>query len=214
MPRLSVHCRLATTMTFFLLVMGALAYMLSGLSPWESLFNSVSTRTAGFNITLFGGHGTAALVVSCVLMAIGGNPGGTAGGIKTTTMAIIVLEMRRILTGQRDLQLWDRRASRDAVERSLATLALCFIWIGASSFLVGCFNPDAAGADVVFECISAFGTVGLTRGLTTVLSDGSKWIIALTMFAGRIGILTFAMSLIGPKKPSRIRLPETRVPLG
>ncbi|MFY7818890.1 MAG: TrkH family potassium uptake protein [Akkermansiaceae bacterium] len=214
MPRLSVHCRLASTSTFFLLVLGALSYMLSGLTPWESVFNSVSTRTAGFNITSFGAHGTAALVVSCVLMAVGGNPGGTAGGIKTTTMAIILLEMRRIVTGQRDLQLWDRRASRDAVERSLATLALCLLWIAGASFLVGCFNPLATGADVVFECISAFGTVGLTRGLTSSLADSSKWVIALTMFAGRIGILTFAMSLMGQKKTSKVRLPETRVPLG
>jgi trk system potassium uptake protein TrkH len=147
-------------------------------------------------------------------MAIGGNPGGTAGGIKTTTFAIIVLEMRRILTGQRDLQLWDRRASRDAVERSLATLALCLIWVGMASFLVGKFNPLASAADVIFECISAFGTVGLSRGLTMSLSDPSKLVITLTMFAGRIGILTFALSLIGPKKPSKVRLPEARVPLG
>jgi trk system potassium uptake protein TrkH len=112
------------------------------------------------------------------------------------------------------LQLWDRRASRDAVERSLATLALCLIWIAAATYLVGLFNPLASGADVVFECVSAFGTVGLTRGLTGVLSDPSKIVITLTMFAGRIGILTFAMSLVGPKKPSKIRLPETRVPLG
>lgn len=214
LPRLSVHCRLAATTTLWLLVLGMLGYWWSGLTPWESLFNSVSTRTAGFNISLFGEHGTAALVISCVLMAVGGNPGGTAGGIKTTTMAIILLEMKRILVGQRDLQLWDRRASRDAVERSLATLALCLIWIAAATYLVGMFNPLASSADVVFECVSAFGTVGLTRGLTGVLADPSKIVITLTMFAGRIGILTFAMSLIGPKKPSRIRLPETRVPLG
>jgi trk system potassium uptake protein TrkH len=112
------------------------------------------------------------------------------------------------------LQLWDRRASRDAVERSLATLALCLIWIAAATYFVGMFNPLASSADVVFECVSAFGTVGLTRGLTGVLADPSKIVITLTMFAGRIGILTFAMSLMGSKKTSKIRLPETRVPLG
>ena len=214
LPRLSVHCRLASATTLWLLALGMLGYWCSGLGPWESLFNSVSTRTAGFNISLFGEHGTSALVISCVLMAIGGNPGGTAGGIKTTTLAIIVLEMKRILIGQRDLQLWDRRVSRDAVERSLATLALCLIWIAAATYFVGMFNPLASSADVVFECVSAFGTVGLTRGLTGVLADPSKIVITLTMFAGRIGILTFAMSLMGSKKTSKIRLPETRVPLG
>lgn len=214
LPRLTVHCRLAATTTLWLLGIGAVGFWLSGQSPWEAVFNSVTTRTAGFNITSFAEHGTAAIVLACVLMAVGGNPGGTAGGIKTTTFAIILLEMRRILTGQRDLLLWDRRSSRDAVERSLATLALCLIWIGVASYLVGKFNPLAPAADVVFECVSAFGTVGLSRGLTYYLSDSSKVVIILTMFAGRIGILTFALSLIGPKKPSKVRLPETRIPLG
>lgn len=214
LPRLSVHCRLAATTTLWLLGLGFLGFWLSGQGPWEAVFNSVTTRTAGFNISSFAEHGTAAMVLTCALMAVGGNPGGTAGGIKTTTLAIIVLEMRRILTGQRDLILWDRRASRDAVERSLATLALCLLWIIMACYLVGKFNPAAASVDVVFECISAFGTVGLSRGITGILSDGSKVVILLTMFAGRIGILTFALSLIGPKKSSKVRLPEARVPLG
>lgn len=214
MPRLSVHCRLAFTSTVLLLVGGAAAYVASGLGVWESIFNSVVTRTAGFNISSFGAHGTAALIISLVLMAIGGNPGGTAGGIKTTTAALIVLEMKRILLGQRDLQLWDRRASRESVERSWATLALCLLWVIVASSLMGWFDPAMAAADIIFECVSAFGTVGLTRGITMQMSDPSKLVIVATMLAGRIGILTFAMSLIGPRKPSKIRMPEARVPLG
>ena len=214
MPRLSVHCRLAFTSTVLLLVGGAVAYAASGLGVWESIFNSVVTRTAGFNISSFGAHGTAALIISLVLMAIGGNPGGTAGGIKTTTAALIVLEMKRILLGQRDLQLWDRRASRESVERSWATLALCLLWVIVASSLMGWFDPAMAAADIIFECVSAFGTVGLTRGITMQMSDPSKLVVVATMLAGRIGILTFAMSLIGPRKPSKIRMPEARVPLG
>jgi trk system potassium uptake protein TrkH len=149
-----------------------------------------------------------------MLMAVGGNPGGTAGGIKTTTFAIILLEAKRLLLGQRDLVMWDRRASRDAVERSFVTLILCVMWIAVASVCVGLGNPLAAAGDVIFEVISAFGTVGLTRGLTSQLSDFSKVVIIVTMFAGRIGILTFAMTLSGTHKPSNVRLPEARVPLG
>lgn len=214
LPRLSVHCRLATVTTFFLLLFGMIGFAISGNGWWEALFNSVSCRTAGFNITNFGGHGAAALVVACVLMAVGGNPGGTAGGIKTTTFAIILLEAKRLLLGRRDLVMWDRRASRDAVERSFVTLILCVMWISVASVCVGIGNPLAAAGDVIFEVISAFGTVGLTRGLTSQLSDFSKVVIIVTMFAGRIGILTFAMTLSGTHKPSNVRLPEARVPLG
>jgi trk system potassium uptake protein TrkH len=214
MPRLSVHCRLAFTSTVLLLIGGTVAYLASGLGWWESIFNSVVTRTAGFNISSFGAHGAAALIISLVLMAIGGNPGGTAGGIKTTTAALVVLEIKRILLGQKDLQLWDRRASRDSVERSWATLALCLLWVLLASGLIGIFDPALAAADVLFECVSAFGTVGLTRGITMELSDASKGVVVFTMLAGRIGILTFALSLIGPRKASKIRMPESRVPLG
>ena len=94
------------------------------------------------------------------------------------------------------------------------TLILCVIWIAVASVCLGIGNPLAAAGDVIFEVISAFGTVGLTRGLTSQLSDFSKMVIILTMFAGRIGILTFAMTLSGTHKPSIVRLPEARVPLG
>ena len=214
LPRLSVHCRLAALMTIILLVGGTFGFVISGNSWWEALFNSVSTRTAGFNISNFGAHGSSALVVACILMAIGGNPGGTAGGVKTTTFALSMLEVRRILRGLKDLRLWDRRASRDAVEKSLVTVVLSIAWISAASFLVGMFNTAASHGDIVFECVSAFGTVGLTRGLTPILAEPSKAVIILTMFAGRIGILAFVLSLAGPPKPSNYRLPETRVPLG
>lgn len=214
LPRLTVHCRLAALMTSILLVGGTLGFVISGNTWWEALFNSVSTRTAGFNITNFGAHGSSALVVACILMAIGGNPGGTAGGVKTTTFALSILEVRRILRGLKDVRLWDRRASRDAVERSLVTVVLSITWISVAAFIVGMFNTTTSHGDIVFECVSAFGTVGLTRGLTPELAEPSKAVIILTMFAGRIGILTFILSLSGPPRPLNYRLPETRVPLG
>ena len=212
-PRLSVHSRLALLMTVFLLVGGTLAYRVAGIDWWTSLFNSVTMRTAGFNISNFAELGTFAILLSCVLMVIGGNPGGTAGGVKTTTFAIAFLELGRVLRGRRDLQLWDRRVSSGIVQRAAATMVLCFIWLIVAFLLVGYFEPEADFSDVIFECVSAFGTVGVSRGITADLSEGSKVVIILTMLAGRIGILTFALTFAGRSKPQHYRLPETRVNL-
>ncbi len=214
LPRLTVHCRLAGLTTLCLLLGGWLAFGLTGNGWWEAAFNSVSCRTAGFNITNFGAHGTGALMVAIALMFVGGNPGGTAGGIKTTTLSICVMEMLRVLRGQKDLNLWDRRVARDAVERSAVILMLALLWCTVASALVGLWNPAASAADVIFECVSAFGTVGLTRGITSSLSDPSKVVIILTMFCGRIGILAFFLTFFRRAKQSSYRLPVTRVPLG
>jgi trk system potassium uptake protein TrkH len=141
-------------------------------------------------------------------------PGTYAGGIKTTTLSICVMEIQRVLRGQEDLNLWDRRVTRDAVERSAVIVMLALLWCTLASALVGHWNPQASAADVIFECVSAFGTVGLSRGITSSLTEPSKVVIIFTMFCGRIGILTLFLTIFRrPNQPS-YRLPVTRVPLG
>ncbi len=214
LPRLTVHSRVAMVTTACLLFFGWLFFFLCGNHSWEALFNSVSCRTAGFNISNFGDHTVGALMVALTLMFVGGNPGGTAGGIKTTTLAICLMEILRVLRGRNDLNLWDRRVARDAVERSVVIVLLALLWCTAASAFVGQWNPELKAADVIFECVSAFGTVGLSRGITSQLSDPSKMVIILTMFCGRVGILAFFLTLFGRGKTLPYRLPETRVPLG
>jgi len=217
--RVRLHVRLVLKVTFWLIVLGAAAFFVaegwtwSTDRAWEAVFNSVTARTAGFNITDFSTYGFAAVVVMCVLMFIGGSPGGTAGGIKTTTFAIALGELWRIVRGHQSLHMHRRRIARDVVERSTATIVLSGIWVTISILLVSWGNPEADPSDVVFECFSAFGTVGLSRAFTMELSPFSKAVIIASMFAGRVGVLTLVFTLAG-QAPSRCyELPDARLPL-
>ena len=217
--RVRLHVRLVLKVTFWLIVLGAAAFFVSegwtwsNDRAWEAVFNSVTARTAGFNITDFSTYGFAAVVVMCVLMFIGGSPGGTAGGIKTTTFAIALGELWRIVRGHQSLHMHRRRIARDVVERSTATIVLSGIWVTISILLVSWGNPEADPSDVVFECFSAFGTVGLSRAFTMELSPFSKAVIIASMFAGRVGVLTLVFTLAGQAPSRRYELPDARLPL-
>ena len=217
--RVRLHVRLVLKVTFWLIVLGAAAFFVaegwawSTDHAWEAVFNSVTARTAGFNITDFSTYGFAAVVVMCVLMFIGGSPGGTAGGIKTTTFAIALGELWRIVRGHQSLHMHRRRIARDVVERSTATIVLSGIWVTISILLVSWGNPEADPSDVVFECFSAFGTVGLSRAFTMELAPFSKAVIIASMFAGRVGVLTLVFTLAGQAPSRRYELPDARLPL-
>jgi len=217
--RVRLHVRLVLKVTFWLIVLGAAAFFVaegwtwSTDRAWEAVFNSVTARTAGFNITDFSTYGFAAVVVMCVLMFIGGSPGGTAGGIKTTTFAIALGELWRIVRGHQSLHMHRRRIARDVVERSTATIVLSGIWVTISILLVSWGNPEADPSDVVFECFSAFGTVGLSRAFTMELAPFSKAVIIASMFAGRVGVLTLVFTIAGQAPSRRYELPDARLPL-
>lgn len=217
--RVRFHVRVVLVMTSVLIVMGALAFFVtegwawSSERAWEAVFNSVTARTAGFNITDFSQYGFATIVVICALMFIGGSPGGTAGGVKTTTFAIALGELWRLVRGHESLHMHRRRIARDVVDRSTATVVLSVMWVATSILLVSCGNPGAHPSDVIFECFSAFGTVGLSRGLTAELSPFSKCVIIASMFAGRVGLLTLVFTLAGQAPARRYELPDARLPL-
>ncbi len=217
--RVRFHVRVVLVMTFSLIAVGALAFFAtegwawSSDRAWEAVFNSVTARTAGFNITDFSGYGFATIVVMCALMFIGGSPGGTAGGVKTTTFAIALGELWRLVRGHESLHMHRRRIARDVVERSTATIVLSVLWVTVSILLVSWGNPGAHPSDVVFECFSAFGTVGLSRGFTMELSHFSKVVIIASMFAGRVGLLTLVFTLAGQAPTRRYELPDARLPL-
>lgn len=214
-----LHTRLALRVTLALLVGGAVIFLLTERwnftadRCWEAAFNSVVLRSGGFHLADFGALSFSTVVVCCALMFIGGCPGGTAGGVKTTTFAIAVAELGRILRGHRELHLGNRAISRAVVERSLATLVLSMLWLTVSAVLVSLANAELDPEDIIFECVSAFGTAGLTRGITTQLSDFSKLVIILSMFVGRIGILSFALAIVGTPVARRYSLPEASLPL-
>ncbi|MCB1232163.1 MAG: hypothetical protein KDN19_17990, partial [Verrucomicrobiae bacterium] len=217
--RVRIHTPLALQTTAFLLIGGAVMFYFAegwGFSIdriWEAVFNSVTARTAGFNITNFGDYGLAAVVLMCFLMFIGGSPGGTAGGVKTTTFAVAVGELIRLIRGHKSLQIKDRRIPKAIVERCTATIVLSLLWVSASIFLISWSNPELDPVDIIFECFSAFGTVGLSRGITADLDAFSKLVIILSMFAGRVGLLTLVLTIAGASVPRRYELPDGHLPL-
>jgi potassium uptake TrkH family protein len=217
--RVRLHVRLVLLVTFALLLAGTAGFFLterwdwSWDRAWEAFFNSVTARTAGFNITDFSSYGFATVMLMCLLMFIGGSPGGTAGGIKTTTFAISLGELWRLVRGQESLHLHNRRIAHDVVERSAATIVLSVLWVSLAVVLVSLGNPGADPSDIVFECFSAFGTVGLSRAFTMELSPFSKAVIIATMFAGRVGVLTLVFTLAGQATPRRYELPDAKLPL-
>jgi len=217
--RVRLHVRLVLLVTLALLLAGAVGFFVterwawSSGRAWEAVFNSVTARTAGFNITDFSSYGFATVVLMCLLMFVGGSPGGTAGGIKTTTFAISLAELWRLVRGHHSLHLGKRRIARDVVDRSTATVVLSGLWVALSVVLVSLGNPEANPSDVIFECVSAFGTVGLSRAFTAELSSFSKIVIIASMFAGRVGVLTLVFTLVGQAVPRRYELPDAKLPL-
>ncbi|HKK19747.1 MAG TPA: potassium transporter TrkG, partial [Opitutales bacterium] len=220
-PKLGLHTRLVLTTTAVLLLGGMLFFLfapspfnggITSLKGWhEALFNSVTARTAGFNISETAGYGTAATLLLILLMFIGGSPASTAGGIKTTTAALGFFNLIRILKGKKEVELFNRRIPESTTTAAFAILLLSGLWIFAASVVVSLFQPELESLDVIFECVSAFATVGLSRGVTSSLGAPSQIVLVFTMFVGRVGILLFICTLFQSRKQSKLRHPEGSV---
>lgn len=184
-------------------------------------FHATNCRTSGFNVVDLDAMRASTLLFSMLLMFIGGAPGSMAGGIKTLTVALLVLAAWNALRRRGDIQMLRRRIPGRQV--SLAVLVTLIagaaVFAGILSVLATEEFTAAGGTGhrwlaVAFEAVSAFGTVGLSTGITPLLSDAGKAIIILLMFAGRVGPLVLTLMLSRPVNPWRIRYPEEEVCLG
>lgn len=180
-----------------------------------SFFQSVTFRTAGFNSIDMGKMRDATVFFSFLFMFIGGSPGSTAGGLKTTTFAIVMSSAFSTLKGQEDTILFKRRVQEETVRKafSLFVIAIALVFVIAAfimSFEGGIFQF----IDILFETISAFGTVGVTRGITGDLSTYSKLVLSFTMYIGRIGPTTFAMGLFNDDHKKKYRYAEGKYIVG
>jgi trk system potassium uptake protein TrkH len=212
-------------MTLALITIGWLGLVLLGLTAKETtwgmklstaLFQSVTARTAGFNTVDIGVMPLASLLLLILLMFIGGSPGSCAGGVKTTALAISLAEFRAKLRGADQVVLLDRRVPRPILERTMVLIRLAIIWnlLGVLLLLyTETGRPGIGFHDVLFEQISAFGTVGLSTGLTDKLTVFGRLWISLTMFVGRLGPLTIAMGIL-PTIQGHIKYPEGRIMIG
>ena len=211
--RLSLHSRIVLITTACLIVSGAALfwlfeqdYILRGLSPQAqvlvSLFQSITPRTAGFNTVDIGQLTNATILLLLVLMFIGGSPGSTAGGIKTTSFALLLLMMWNRWRGSEEVTVSNRTVPKELIGRTLSiTFAsmLSVFFVVAVVMVAGHVESGPQErqlfVEYIFETVSAFGTVGLSMGVTAKLTDIQKLLIVFMMFAGRVGPLTLAFSL-------------------
>lgn len=221
---LSLHARIVLLATAALIVAGTVGLLVFGLTPDEitpgekwsgALFQSITARTAGFNSVDIGRLPPASLLLITLLMFVGGSPASCAGGIKTTALVVFLADLRAKLRGDFEVRLFNRRVPEDMIKRVILLCSLAALWnlVGVFVLLVLEAGKGMALQDLLFEQVSAFGTVGLSTGVTGRLSPAGKlWIIA-TMFIGRLGPLTLAVWAL-PRKTLHVQYPEGRILIG
>lgn len=203
---LTLHSKIAITTTFVLIILGAaLVFIFEYNNPHTlsnypllgkvevALFQSVTTRTAGFATVPQENLTNASAVVCLLLMFIGGSPVGTAGGIKTVTFTVIILAALASIRNKEDTEVFGRQLTKQAVGKAVAVTCMSFIIVFVSTVLLSAVT-DANALDIVYETVSATATVGLTRNLTTSLGSVGKIIIIITMYFGRVGPISLAVA--------------------
>lgn len=181
-----------------------------------AFFHSTSTRTAGFATVSQSGLYTQSKFLSCILMFIGGSPGGTAGGVKTTTVAMVVLTCLSVFRGGEQVECFGRRLSGKNIRMGFAVIMTAVTVLFAGTIAITVFEPQVPFIDILYEAFSAVGTVGLTADLTPTLSSASHMVLIVMMYIGRIGPISLALLFGGMSKPKeRAReLPEQRIMVG
>lgn len=224
--RLSLHSKVALLTTLCLIIGGtflvlALEYqnpktigtMILPHKILASYFQAVTPRTAGFNTVDMGRMIPATLLLTMLLMFIGASPGGTGGGIKTTTFSLIISTIWATLRGCKDTIMFNRRIPAETVRRAFTITILSAAVIILAVFFLGNVEKFSI-LDLTFETFSAFGTVGLSTGITPYLSSVGKIIIIMTMFIGRVGPLTLLLALSMEQKEPRIEPPKEGISIG
>lgn len=226
--KLSLHTKLALFVTLILntvslfVILGleynnpaTLGSLHLGDKLWASYFQGVVPRTAGFNTIDIGQMTSSSQVYMIGLMFIGASSGSTGGGIKITTAALLLLALWSVITNKRDVSLFKRRIPQDQIHRALSIAISALLFIFTIFFLLTITEKGAEISKILFETVSAFGTVGLSAGLTGDLSPMGRILITIMMFIGRLGPLTMAFALvINEKNKSKIRYAEEKILIG
>ncbi len=228
--RLSLHTKVVLVTTLVLVLTGALLIgvmergnVLQGKPFGEkvlvSLFHSISARTAGFSTVEIGKMGDAALFLLIILMFIGASPGSCGGGVKTTNLAILFSLAYNRLRGRNEAIMFRRTVPSETVIRSISLIMGSFLFLSLMLFLLLIFHGGGSPQggtfiELLFELTSAFGTVGLSTGLTPTLTDVGKIILIVTMLVGRLGLLTTAYALARRVREPVFRYAEENIMVG
>lgn len=224
--RFTLHTKIVLVMTLILLAAGTVLYMIfesdytmNGLPPHvkllNSFFHSVSARTAGFNTLSMDQMNIVSSLITIILMFIGAAPGSTAGGIKITTFFVLMITVISFLRGRSDVQVFKKRITTDIINKavSIFILSLTLILITTVVLLI---NHEGSLLQTLFEATSAFGTVGLSTGITPDLCDTSKIQLIITMLLGRVGTITTFAAFTSKqgKYTAPYRCPEGKITVG
>lgn len=225
---LMVHSKVAISMTVFLIVGGTLLFFVfeynnpdtigtlpMGNKILASAFQSVTTRTAGFQTVDQSFFTDSSTILTIFLMLIGGSPMGTAGGLKTTTIAILIMTVIAYLRGNSDTEIFNRKVQDNNIRTAIVVSSMAVLAFAAGTIGVS-VSMDTGFGDAVFEVASALGTVGLSRGITPELPFVAKTVIIMCMYLGRIGPITLAAAITmhSNKQNNNVHLAEERILIG
>jgi potassium uptake TrkH family protein len=224
--RWSLHARITLVATAVLLLVGPLAVLviewtnaatLGPMGVWDKVqaawFQGVTPRTAGFNTIDIGAQREPTLNVMTGLMFIGAGPASTSGGIKVTTFAVIVVAMWSEVRGDRDVNVFRRRLPEQVIRQSMTVAALAVATVFGTAVALTAMSPFPL-TQTLFEAASAFGTVGLSTGITDALPAAGQYLLVLVMLAGRVGPVTFVVALAMRGRSRAYRYPEERPIIG
>jgi len=224
--KLDLTSKVAVTITTILTVIGMVFFfifeyknngtignMSLGKKILASFFQSVTTRTAGFNTVPIGNLTESSTLMFCILMFVGASPGSTGGGIKTTTIGVIIFYVIGIIRKKEKVSIFNRRIGWEILNRAIVILVLAIAYVLTITLIILSIE-NLTFNQAIFEVVSAFGTVGLTLGVTPDLGVISRLLIIITMFIGRLGPMTFALAFGGTNEIEKISFPKENIIVG
>ncbi|HEY9802709.1 MAG TPA: TrkH family potassium uptake protein [Leptolyngbyaceae cyanobacterium] len=223
----SLDFKVATSTTLILLVAGTIAFFFIEIRNPQTFgllslhdqflvawFQSVTPRTAGFNTIDIGKMTTAGLFITIALMFIGASPGGTGGGMKTTTLRVLTSCTKAILQGKEEVLLYERKIAISLILKAVGVLVGSIATVILATILISLTDPKLDFIQIIFEVVSAFATVGLSTGITATVSPAAKIVLIMTMYIGRVGVLLLMSAILGDPRPTRIHYPEENLLVG
>ncbi|MBE6070758.1 MAG: Trk family potassium uptake protein [Clostridium butyricum] len=225
--KLSINSKIVLVVTATLIIMGTILMLYFEYKNPETIgmmnikdkivnayFAAVTPRTAGFNSISTDGMTMAGKLLTIMLMFIGGSPGSTAGGLKTTTIGILVLTVICVLTGREDTEAFGRRFSKETVYKSFTIVFVGIMWVIGVTLFLTINEPEQSFINLFYEATSAFGTAGLSTGVTQEIGTFSKILLMISMYIGRVGPLTVLFAIINRKKRTGYKYPEGKILIG
>lgn len=220
-----LHSKIVLSTSLILLLVGGILIFafeynntLAGMNLadkiFNSLFTSVSARTAGFGSIALSDMTPGSYLVHIVYMLIGGSPGSTAGGLKTTTFAVLLITAWSGIRNSENVNVFRRRLGNDVIRKALTVVMIYFSLVFVSAIVISATNPSLTLAEILFEVSSAIGTVGISCGVMEKSDMVCQMILTLLMYCGRVGSMSFAMIFTESKTPSKVLLPEEKIIIG